>query len=236
MNSGGKTIFIGALLACSMALASDKPADLSGKWVLEKSEQSYSPPASAAASEGGAPGGEGRMGGGFPGGGGGGGFPGGGGGFPGGGGGFPGGGGGGRRGGGGFPGGGQRGGGPADPTVIEPQDLVLDISQSPTAVKIERHWTRDGNARSLVQSFTPDGTENHNPADMGTGDLTSKTRWKKSTLVIEGKQPMPGRAKDTQMQLKQEYSLSKDGRALTVKTTRITPRGLFMTKQVFRKA
>jgi hypothetical protein len=229
MNCNGTTLFISTLLAGTMALAADKPVDLSGKWVLEKSEQSFSPPATAGGSEDGYPGGGGRMGGGFPGGG----IPGGG--FPGGGG-MPGGGGG-RRGGGGFPGGGgQRGGTQNSPALFEPQDLVLHITQTPSEIKIERHWTRDGNAQSLVQSFNPGGTENHNPSDMGRGELVSKTKWKKSTLVTEGKQQVASREGEVHIQIKQEFALSKDARTLTVKTTRITPRGLFTTKQVFRKS
>ncbi len=241
MNSRGATIFMGTFLLGSLAWAADKPVTLSGTWVLDKTEQNFSPTLGGSGEDGGG-GYPGRSGGGYPGSGGGG-FPGGGGGYPGGfpgggmpgGGGYPGGGGGGRRGSGGYPGGpGSRSPGASVPAEIT--DLTLAITQSPTEVKIERKWTRDGNERSVVQTFALDGSENRNPDDTGRGEVSSKTKWHKSTLVTEGSQQTSAGNGDVEMQVKQEFSLSKDGKVLTVKTTRQTPTGQLSIKQFFHKS
>lgn len=232
--------FGSVLLLGSLALAADKPVDLSGTWVLDKTEQSISPTVSPGGGGDRYPGGGGGIGGGFPGGGGG--FPGGGGGgYPGGGmpggGGYPGGGGGGRRGGGGYPGrGGQGGQVPGAGMPVETQDLTLAITQDPTQMSIERKWTRDGMQKSVRQNFSFDASESRNQDDMGRGEMTSKCRWHKSTLVIEGGEQISAGNRDVDMRIKQEFSLSKDGKFLTVKTTRQTARGLMSAKQVFRKS
>jgi len=43
------------------------------------------------------------------------------------------------------------------------------------------------------------------------------------------------RDQDYEMTVKEEYSLSKDGKTLTIKTTRNTPRGEMSSKQVFNR-
>jgi len=112
----------------------------------------------------------------------------------------------------------------------------LAITQTATEIKIERKWSRDGKEQSVQQSFTLDGSENRNPDDMGRGEFKSKTKWHKSSLVTEGNQQMATGSRDIAMRVKQEFSLSKDGQLLTVKTTRDTPRGQMNTKQIFRKS
>ncbi len=219
-------LLIVTLAAASIALAVDKPVDLSGTWTLEKSEQSFSSPtvAPGGADAGGFPGGGGSQGGS-------------GGSFPGsGGGGFPGGGGG-RRGGASFPRTGGQGDGSAGPASLAvPQELTLIIAQTPTEIKIERRWRRDGRQQSVTRSFALDGSESTNPSDTGNGELKSKTKWKKSTLIIEGDQRAGTGNRDMDIHVKQEFTLSKDGTQMTVKMTRANMRGVWLLKQTFRKS
>jgi hypothetical protein len=171
MKKDSWTVYAGIVLLGSLALAADKPVDLSGTWVLDKTEQSFSPLAGGPGEGGGGyPGGGGvGMGGGFPGGGGRGGYPGVG--MPGGGG-YPGGGGVGRRGGGGYPGGrGEGGPVPGTPLPMEAGELTLAITQTTAEVKVERRWSREGKEQSVVQTFALDGSESHNPDDKGIGEL-----------------------------------------------------------------
>ncbi len=243
-----KLIGIAAVLLC-LALAAysvEAPVNLSGTWTLEKSENSFSPAGGRGGTETGMPGsaqGGGFPGGGYPGGGGGG-YPGmgGGGGYPSGGGagGYPGG------GGGSYPGGGRRGGGAGGGypggngseagAPPEQANLVLTIEQTADELKITRKWNRDGKPHQVMQTFTLDGKENDNETNAGGGDFRSKTKWHKRDLVTEGTQQISTGNRNFEIHVKEEFSLSKDGQVLTLKTSRITPGGQMQIKQTFSKS
>ena len=230
------TCFCGVLLIAMTAWAGDQPTNFGGTWILDKSERTMSPMAGGGGGypgggAGGSPGGGGGYpGGGVPGGGAGGGFPGGGGG------GYP------RGGGGGFPGGGGRragtGGGSTPDAGAYPEegDLALTISQSPAELKMERRRGGDSKEEPITQVFTLDGKENTNPDDRGRSEFTSTAKWNKKSIVIEGTQPASVGGRELQMKFKEELSLSKDGQTLTIKTSRMTPRGTLTIKQTFKKA
>ena len=204
MTKGGVAI-LGCVFALAvMAMAADKATDLSGTWVLTKTERSISPMGGGGEGGPGDMGGGGRMGGGGMGGGG-------------------------RR-------GGQRGQGPAADNSYEVQDLQLTIAQSASDIKIDRKWSRDGDQKSLQQTYLLDGSENRNPDDLGRGEISSRAKWHKGNFVIEGNQQVAAGNREVAMPVKQEFSLSKDGQSLTLKTTRNTPMGLLTIKQVFKKS
>jgi hypothetical protein len=217
-------IGLALIVFAGLALAAQN-VNFSGKWVLDKSEPKFSP--SSAARPG--------FGGGYPGGGGG--YPGGG--FPGGG--FPGG-----RLGGGFPGGGGRypGGGGGNPGSRTPspefgggeeKDLTLNIDQTATELKISRQWTSNDKPQTLEQTFTLDGKEIENPAPTG-GVIVTKSKWSKGTLVTEGTQQILMGEREVDLRIKEECSLSKDGKTLTIKTTRKSERGQMQVKQTFKRS
>ncbi len=131
-------------------------------------------------------------------------------------------------------GGGPRGGGGQG----GPPDITLVIQQTDNDLQITRKFSRGGQERSLEQKFTLDGQENTNPAGMGrggSGELKSKSKWNKDSLVIEGTQKVSSLRGDFEVQVKEEFSLSADGKTLTVHTTRNTPMGENTMKQVFNK-
>ncbi len=88
----------------------------------------------------------------------------------------------------------------------------------------------------MVQNFSFDGTQSRTQDDTGGGELSSRAKWHKSTLIIEGSDETSVGDRNVDMHFKEELSLSKDGKTLTVKTTRQTPRGLMSTKQTFQKS
>lgn len=219
-------IGLALIVVAGLALAAQN-VNFSGKWVLDKSEGKFSPVSAGGRGVGGGyPGG----GGGYPGGG----FPGGG--FPGGrrGGGFPG-------GGGRYPGGGGGGGYPGSRTPSpefgrgEEKDLTLNIEQTATELKIARKWTSNDKPQTLEQTFTLDGKETENPAPTG-GAIVTKSNWSKGTLVTEGTQQISMGDREVDLRIKEEYSLSKDGKTLTIKTTRKSAQGQMQTKQTFKKS
>jgi len=198
-------------------LAADGRADLSGTWKLDLAHSDLGGSASGGVGRGGRfPGAE--RGPGLPGG------------LPGGGtrrgGGFP---------GGGIPGGAGRRGGPGRGTdPILAIDLTLVIEQSADAVKVTRTFTADGGERRVVQTFPTDGSAATNPSASGRGQLRSSTSWKKGKLVNAGREDTWSTNRSTAV--KEELSLSKNGRRLVVKTIRTTPRREFTTKHVFNRS
>lgn len=245
--------------------AVEQPVNFSGTWALNrgKSDSSVkmaSPGTHGTGGVGGYPGGGypggGYPGGGYPGGGNpGGGYPGGGnpGGYPGGGypgGGYPGGGypGGGYPGG-GYPGGGTpgsgypggRGGGVPDDrsgsAAPEPiiSDLVLTIEQTQRTMKVLRKFKADGEVQEVTQNFSLDGDQSTNQASTGQGEFKSRTSWNKKTLVNLGTVLVPTDRGDQDWVIREEYSLSDGGRALTIKTTKTSALGSNSYKQVFER-
>jgi hypothetical protein len=126
-------------------------------------------------------------------------------------------------------GGGGQGGAP---------DLTLVIRQTDNDLQITRKFSRGDQERSVEQKFTLDGKENTNPAGMGrsgSAEFKSKSKWNKDRLVIEGTQKFNSPRGPLEVEVTEEFSLSADGKTLTVQTTRNTPTGENTSKQVFNK-
>lgn len=135
------------------------------------------------------------------------------------------------RGGAGGPGG-PGGGGGGQPADI---DITLVVKQTDNELAVTRKINFNGQERSIDQKFTLDGSQNTNPAAMGRGEFKSKTKLKKDKLVIEGTQQITTPNGDMEIGSIEEYSLSEDGKILTIKATRSTPQGERTSKQVFNK-
>jgi hypothetical protein len=169
-----------------------KKANFSGTWVLKKVKNSASP-----GSQPGRGGGM-RRGGGFPGGG--------------------------RTGGGGRQGGGRQGGegtrsipGMGVPT----QDSLLVIGHTDSALKVTHKSSSSEGGGEYTEIFLLDGTESVNPGFSGGGEMRSRTSWDNNKLVTLGTQQMSRSASAaSDVVIKQEFSLSKDGKTLTFKTSR----------------
>ncbi|MGH9339002.1 MAG: hypothetical protein ACRD1R_05300 [Acidobacteriota bacterium] len=130
-----------------------------------------------------------------------------------------------------------RGRGPGGGQDSSPPDIdvTLSISQSENQLMLTRKFNMDGRERTQEQTFTLDGEENINPGLMGRGELTSKSQWKESKLVIEGFQVVSTPNGEFEIGSIEEYSLSEDGKVLTLRATRATPRGEQSSTQVFNK-
>jgi hypothetical protein len=206
-------ILAGMIFAVSMP-AVEKTVNLTGTWILDPARSDSSGQARRNSSRiGGFPG----LGGGFPGIG-----------FPGGG--YP---------GGGYPGG--RGGDDGEGTGGEfprgqMQDLKLEVVQTENDVQTTRKFTIDGEDQTIAQKFLLDGSETTNPGSNGHGEFVSRSTWKKGKLVNWGTQNSSARGQSYSSSVKEEYSMSKDRKVLTIKTTRTTPRGRATSfNQVFNR-
>ncbi len=189
-----------------------KNIDFSGSWVLTNSRTDQSHPTSGL---GGGIGGTGGRGGGrYPGGG------------------YPGGGsqGGGRRGAG-------RGEGPSETRVVTDSAIVIEQSEQEIKV-IHKISEPTGQEGDFVQVFKLDGSESVNRAlPPEGGELRTRTSWDKEKLVTLGTQ-QPSNSNDaarSDVVIKQELVLSKDGRTLTLKASRSTPRGQMTATETFAR-
>ncbi len=133
-------------------------------------------------------------------------------------------------------GGGRRGGGGAESTQagrLARTDIV--IQQSETDLKVT--YGSEGKAQDFVQVFKLDGSESDNPAQPGGGEFKSRASWNKDKLVILGTQQPTG-SNDyarNDVVVKHELSLSKDGKTLTLKTSRSSARGEVTTTETFNR-
>jgi hypothetical protein len=196
----------------SPALAAQKvqkKVNFSGTWVLDTSKSSQK-----ATMQGG--GGMGR-GGGFPGG-------------------YPRGG----RTGGGRTGGGRPGGGGGENVpgaTSQAAYSILVIEHTADALKVTSKTSSAEGGEQLTQVFRLDGSESVNPGFLSGGEVRSRTSWDKDKLVTLGTQraTRAGRSGGQDIVIKQEFSLSKDGKTLTVKTTETTAREQINSKEVYVK-
>jgi hypothetical protein len=104
-------------------------------------------------------------------------------------------------------------------------EITLTIKQTADSFDVA---TQRGE-RSSEAKYTLDGKENKNT--MGRGETVSKSKWDGDTLVIEGVRKFG----DMEMQFKEAYALSGDGKVLTVTSTMTSPQGERTSKQVYSK-
>ena len=114
-------------------------------------------------------------------------------------------------------------------------NLTLQIVQTENEVQTTRKFSDAGEDRTISQKFALDGSESTNPASNGQGQLISRSTWRDNRLVNSGTQTSTGRLQNYEMNVNEEYTLSKDGKKLTIKTTRFSRRGEMTLKQVFKK-
>lgn len=125
----------------------------------------------------------------------------------------------------GRPGGG--GGGGQAPDV----EITLTIKQDANTFEVA---TQRGDRPPMEAKYTLDGKENSNTT--GRGSTVSKSKWSGDKLTIEGVRKFSGPNGEMEMPFKEEYSLSADGKALTVTSTTTPPQGEPRTsKQVYNK-
>jgi hypothetical protein len=154
---------------------------------------------------------------------------------------------------GGRPGGGGPGGGGPGGGRARDMQVTLVLKQADNELLVTRKTTVGGEERpALEQRFTLDGKENTNPAPQmgrrgggpggGPGggggtppQIKSKSKWDKNSLVIEGTMKVSTPNGEFDIETKDVYSLSADGKVLTVTTTRTTPQGDNTTKTVYNK-
>lgn len=112
-------------------------------------------------------------------------------------------------------------------------DLRLEITQSEDRIRIVRRYTLDGERKTVTQEFAFDGSRCLNPASDGRGEFASRSEWKKGNLLNAGIQTIATGHGRVEHNVREEFSLSRDRKTLTLKTLIATPQGIVKLKQVF---
>ena len=105
------------------------------------------------------------------------------------------------------------------------------IDHTDNALKVTHKTGGSEGGREYTETFMLDGSESVNPGSSGGGEMRSRTSWDNNKLVTLGTQQMSqsgGAASD--IVVKQELSLSKDGKTLIFKTSR-TSNGRSLTSE-----
>ncbi len=146
---------------------------------------------------------------------------------------------GGRPSGGRYPGGGRqdggRGGEPRGGEQFKDSELSIEQTEGEFRIKHLAAAGEEGE-REFAQIFRLDGSESVNPAAPGAAEIRSRTSWDKNKLVTLGELSLrsQNRAADA-IVFKQEFSLSKDLKTLTVKTTRTRAGRTTTVKETFTR-
>ena len=135
-------------------------------------------------------------------------------------------------------GGGRRGGGRGENLPgSEPLSFShLVISQTENELKITYQVDdRESGEQDFVQIFKLGGDESVNPGAPAGGELKSRTSWNKDKLLTLGTIQPSGSDDSARRDVvfKQEFSISKDGKTLTLKTSRTGSRGQISTTETF---
>jgi hypothetical protein len=113
--------------------------------------------------------------------------------------------------------------------------LSMTIEQQGTALKVTRTLKAEGEEKTETHLYKTDGTETTNTGFRGESVVT-RASWDGDKLVVNSTRTVQVLMKEITVQSKALWSLSPDGKTLTIDTTLETPRGKERVKAVFHKA
>ena len=100
----------------------------------------------------------------------------------------------------------------------EIQNRYLDLVIVQTAKEMQitsKFRPPNGKEHTVIQKFSLDGSQDRNQVLSGHGEFISHSIWEKDKLIIVGKQVDRG----AEMIEREEYSLSRDGKKLSITTS-----------------
>jgi hypothetical protein len=122
---------------------------------------------------------------------------------------------------------------PDVPSASWVANLILRIVQTGDKIQTVRQFKVGGKEQSFAQEFLLNGSQSINLASDGRGEFVSRSTWEKEKLIHSGIQTITRGAQRAQVYVKEEYSISKNGKKLTIKTMSTMPQGIVKLKQVF---
>jgi len=115
-------------------------------------------------------------------------------------------------------------------------EVRLTVEQDGNVVKATRTVKHGNTERSFSETYTVDGPEQTFTGPRN-GALVTKAAWDGVRLVVNSNKTITGRSSDEiQFSRASVWSLSPDGRTLTIQTTFQGPRGERIAKRVYQRA
>jgi hypothetical protein len=124
---------------------------------------------------------------------------------------------------------------PSEPQEDRIDNLTLAIVQTDGEVQITRRFRLGGQDRTIIQKFALDGSQCFNLSSDGLGQLVSRTHWNKGKLIHTGIETLMERQEENEISVKEEYSISKDGKQLAIISMSVTSQGTTTLKQNFHR-
>lgn len=127
-------------------------------------------------------------------------------------------------------------GGPPDASQAQPPDVTLTVDQSGDALKATRAVKRGNREHAVSETYVLDGSEQ---AYTGRRNRTvvTKAAWDGARLVVTKSSTMPRRSGgEVQRTRESVWTLSPDGRTLTIQTTVHGARGDRTFTGVYQRA
>lgn len=130
--------------------------------------------------------------------------------------------------------GGGGGHGDAAQNQTPPPEVKLIVQQQGDTLKVTRTMSRNGRERSVTETITANGAEQTENRRRGTS--VRKATWNGDQLVVTETSNMTTSKGEVQMSRHSVWSVSPDGRTLTIETTLTGPRGERAMKAVYVKS
>ena len=105
-------------------------------------------------------------------------------------------------------------------------EVILNVHQDAKGLQIAE-------SGSVVRNYSLDGAPHSRATDTGVEKAVVKAAFEGDTLVIETTQPYGGMPGNATLKIKEVWSLSPDGKTLTITTTRGVPARQQIFKQVY---
>jgi len=109
-----------------------------------------------------------------------------------------------------------------------PAEVILNVHQDATSMQA-------ADSQSRARSYTLDGKPHTRATDTGIEKATVTASFEGNTLVIETSQPFGGMPGNATLKIREVWSLSPDGKTLTVTTTRSVPARQQTYKQEYNR-
>jgi hypothetical protein len=110
-----------------------------------------------------------------------------------------------------------------------PSSIATKIEQKEPNVKMSTTFVGDQGEMTFDRAFVTDGSETVN--NFGPFVLRSKAKWDGRALVIDSK----GKTDDGDIAILEKWSLSEDGKTITVTSNWTSPQGEMVHKTVYEK-
>jgi hypothetical protein len=129
----------------------------------------------------------------------------------------------------------QPAGGDGEGAAEASLDMTLEVAQTDAQLKVTRSLGEGGQQRSISSTFDLSGKETDETGPRGAA-VVSTAAWDADKLVLTTTRTRKMREREMKIEQKQVWSLSSDGKTLSIETTMKGPRREQTRKMVFTKS